>query len=60
MNYAAKSASAKTDDWPFWFVADEAGLNITVRLMPELRGYMPFVPREAAEELARKANGAVQ
>lgn len=29
--YYARSASDNTDDWPFWFVADEqrGGLNVT-------------------------------
>lgn len=29
--FYARSASDKTDDWPFWFVADEkhGGLNVT-------------------------------
>jgi len=32
----ARSASARTDDWPFWYVADTArgGLNVTLNLMP--------------------------
>lgn len=57
--YFARSASDNTDDWPFWYVADRtlSNLNVTVRLMPALRGYMPFLSRDKAEELAHKANG---
>ena len=56
--YHARSASDRTDDWPFWFVADQdqGGLNVTVALVPEMRGFMPFLPRPIAEELARFAN----
>jgi hypothetical protein len=40
--FYARSASDKTDDWPFWFVADEmqGGLNVTKRLQ-NLRGDAP-------------------
>ena len=33
--YYARSASDKTDDWPFWFVADKnlGGLNVTADLI---------------------------
>ena len=33
--YYARSASDKTDDWPFWFVADkqQGGLNVTNKLL---------------------------
>lgn len=32
--YIARSASDRTDDWPFWFVADcqRGGLNVTAEL----------------------------
>ncbi len=58
--YFARSASDRTDDWPLWFVADrhQSDLNVTVRLVPSFRGYMPFLPREAAELVADRANGA--
>lgn len=56
--FFARSASDRTDDWPHWYVADRAAaeLNVTVQLLPALRGSMPFLPRQAAEELARLAN----
>jgi hypothetical protein len=56
--YFARSASDRTDDWPYWFVADRSrgNLNVTVKLMPELSGYLPFLPRDMAEELARAIN----
>jgi len=54
--FTARSASDKTDDWPHWFVADGRGINVTVHLMPELRGYLPFVPKGMAIELAEAAN----
>lgn len=36
--YYARSASDKTDDWPFWFVADEqrGGLNVTAEIADAL------------------------
>lgn len=54
--YYARSASDRTEDWPLWFVADreKAGLNVTVQLLPQMRGYMPFLPRRVAEEVAKK------
>ncbi len=53
----ARSASARTDDWPFWYVADTArgGLNVTLNLMPGWGG-LPFVTREAAEGLVDRAD----
>jgi hypothetical protein len=62
--YYARSASKRSDDWPFWFVADRnrGGLNVTPELMRELHSVefdrAPFLPREAAETLAAQANGA--
>lgn len=55
MKFVAKSASDKTDDWPFWMVVNDNGLNVTAALLPELWGRMPFLSRPAAEELARLA-----
>lgn len=57
--YYARSASDKTDDWPFWFVADrtQGDRNVTGTLLPSLRGRMPFLPRDAAIKLAEIANG---
>lgn len=36
--YYARSASDKTDDWPFWFVADDerGGLNVTAEVADAL------------------------
>ena len=56
--FYARSASDRTDDWPYWYVADreKAGLNVTVALVPEMRGCMPFLSRKEAESLAQAAN----
>lgn len=61
--YFARSASDRTDDWPFWFVADRAkgDLNVTADLIrehhdPDHAGGV-FVPRRGAEDLAALANG---
>jgi hypothetical protein len=37
--FYARSASDKTDNWPFWFVADEkrGGVNVTGELCETLR-----------------------
>lgn len=58
--YFARSASDRTDDWPHWFVADrhKGNLNVTVVLVPELRGHMPFLSRVKAEQIAAMANAA--
>jgi hypothetical protein len=58
--YFARSASDRTEDWPFWYVADRqrGNLNCTPDLMPELRGYLPFVSRQIAERLAAEANAS--
>lgn len=41
--YFARSASDKTDDWPFWYVADDerAGANVTKQLLEERDGDQP-------------------
>lgn len=54
--FTARSASDTTDDWPFWFVADSAGLNVTVDLFPALSGSLPFLSREEATDLAKRNN----
>lgn len=54
--FTARSASDKTDEWPFWFVADRNGVNRTVELYPKLTGYLPFVPKSLAHEIADNAN----
>ena len=56
MKYTARSASDRTDDWPFWFIADERGLNVTVKLIQEMRGYLPFLSREVAELIVTELN----
>lgn len=54
MRYYARSASDKTKDWPYWFVADseKGGLNVTEKYI------WPFALtwEEDAKELARVAN----
>ena len=54
--YYARSASDRTDDWPFWFVADEqrGGLNVTA----EVAGTPGAVLRAPwdAVKLAMRAN----
>lgn len=56
--FYARSASDRTDDWPYWFVADrqKSGINVTVSLAPKLRGFMPFVSADEARSLADAAN----
>jgi hypothetical protein len=58
--FFARSASDRTDDWPFWYVADRrsGNLNVVVALAPELSGRLPFLPRDAAIALADEANRA--
>lgn len=60
--FFARSASDRTDDWPFWFVADRehGGQNVTADLYrrhvsPAHPGGV-FLPRDRAEELASIAN----
>lgn len=38
MRYYARSASDRTDNWPYWFVADveRGGLNVTASIVPSL------------------------
>jgi hypothetical protein len=60
--YYARSASDRTDEWPWWFVADKqrGGLNVTSEVSKLLN--RPTQPgatlcfREYAEELAEEAN----
>ncbi len=64
--FYARSASDRTDDWPFWFVADadRDGLNVTNELIVRFvsptykRDGLPFLTREASEALAAKAQEA--
>lgn len=55
----AKSASARTDDWPFWMVWN-GSLNVTIRAIEAATGQhivaMPFLPRAAAEKLSDYCN----
>jgi len=60
--YYARSASDKTDDWPWWFVADkhQGGLNVMQEVHKLLD--LPIKPgavlcvREYAEQLSEEAN----
>ena len=45
--YVARSASDKTDDWPFWYVAGGDSRTNAVRFNGRL-----FAPREVAEYVA--------
>lgn len=57
----ARSASDKTDDWPFWYCAEtRASVNITSAIARELghpwRPGAVFARREYAEALAGQWN----
>lgn len=59
--YKARSASDKTDDWPFWFVcqADDSrvgGLHNILRFEGSLA---MFTSRARAEEIAAHANESI-
>ena len=59
--YIARSASDRTDDWPFWFVADGSptGLNVTnqlMRLAGSECGGAVFTNKPSAQALADWAN----
>ena len=61
--YYARSASDRTDDWPFWFVADaqKGGLNVTAELVRQhlnidAKG-QTLCSRRTAKHLATIANG---
>lgn len=55
----AKSASDRTDEWPFWMVWN-GSINVTVRAIEAVTGNhvvaMPFLPRSIAEKLADHCN----
>lgn len=55
--YQAKSASDRTDDWPFWYVADthRGSLNVTNQLV-ELTPGAVFTSKEIAEMVCKIAN----
>jgi hypothetical protein len=61
--YFARSASDRTEEWPFWFVADrqKGGLNVTAEVVrahvdPDHYGGV-LCPKETAIALAKIANG---
>lgn len=60
--YYARSASDRTDDWPFWFVADRkrGGLNVTSEvadLVGVKRGAgQVLVNKESALNIAARSN----
>ena len=53
--FKARSASDKTDDWPFWFVCGPDGINCLT--FPHAPGAV-FTERARAEDIAKDANGA--
>jgi hypothetical protein len=61
--YYARSASDRTDDWPYWFVADaqKGGLDVTAELVRQHLNVNPeggtLCSRGDAERLAILANG---
>lgn len=63
MKYAARSASDKTDEWPFWMVVDtSSNINVTHHLLSKT-GFEcsrfhggSFASRSDAETLADLAN----
>lgn len=64
--YFARSASDKTDDWPFWFVADRdmGGLNVTAELIrkhsdPAHRG-ATLTSKTHAFEIESRANRGME
>lgn len=61
--YYARSASDRTDDWPFWYVADrrKGGVNVTADIVrahinPNHAGGV-LTSRDSAINLADMANG---
>jgi hypothetical protein len=60
--YFARSASDKTDDWPWWFIADKnrGGLNVTSEVFTMLNIPLKlgavFTHRLQATEIAELAN----
>lgn len=55
--YKARSASDKTDDWPFWFVcqADDSRVGGLLNLL-RIGDHGMFTSRKAAEWIATQAN----
>ena len=64
MAWRARSASDRSDDWPFWYITDDqpADRNKLLDAIEALTGHrpiaMPFVPRAMAEQLASAMNAA--
>ena len=62
MIYRARSASNKTDDWPFWYITDDMPPDHNKLVSAIARFYglplvrLPFVTRGLAETLAMKMN----
>ena len=63
--WRARSASDKTDNWPFWYVTDDMPHDrnkladaLDVLGIERNKGAQLFVPRAAAEEIARRLNEA--
>lgn len=60
--YAATSASSKTDDWPFWYIADteKGGLNVLPAIYRKTTGIamgsLPFTSKQHAKILEEEAN----
>lgn len=63
MKWRARSASDKTDDWPFWYVTDDQpeNRNKTIDAIERRDGVrpakLPFLLRDDAVELADFMNG---
>jgi len=56
--YIARSASDTSDDWPFWYVADDSGVR-NVMTLPKDHPHRGAVltDRETAERLAKEWSG---
>jgi hypothetical protein len=64
MTWRARSASDKTDDWPFWYVTDDnpKDYNQLHKAVKMATGqgfppFLPFLPRAYCEALVEKLNG---
>ncbi|WP_143595141.1 hypothetical protein [Thioclava sp. DLFJ4-1] len=64
MAWRARSASEKTDDWPFWYVTDDKpnDYNKTAEAFELATGerfppVLPFVSKDGAEAIAHALNG---
>ena len=57
--YTAKSASDKTDEWPYWYVEFNRANVIPSKYREETGKWLttlPFVTRTSAENIATKLN----